>query len=99
MMVGKFPNASSSDKSLQNVGHCPTTDAARDPAQTAGVAELAGHAMKACANAAGSARGVKYATALSAQAQAMRRAADLIDRECLRQLMSAAADLDARAGL
>jgi hypothetical protein len=56
------------------------------------VAELAGHAMKACANAAGATRGVKYATALSAQAIAMRRAADLLDAECLRQLLSASAD-------
>jgi hypothetical protein len=57
------------------------------------VAELAGHAMKACAEAAGASRGVKYAAALSAQAIAMRRAAELIDAECLRQLLSASADI------
>ncbi|HEY4112893.1 MAG TPA: hypothetical protein VGM17_02425 [Rhizomicrobium sp.] len=49
-----------------------------------GIAELLGHAKKACADAVGSDRGAAYATALSAQASALRITAELLDLEVLK---------------
>jgi hypothetical protein len=50
----------------------------------AGVAELLGHAKRACAEVCATDRGPRYAAALSAQASTFRLVASLLDLEVLK---------------